>query len=515
MDLFANMAAGFARAASVDALLFCFIGVTVGTLVGVLPGIGTLAAISLCLPLTYYLDPVIALIMLAGIFYGTQYGGSITAILLNLPGEPSSAITCLDAHPMTKQGRAGVALFITAVASFVGGSVGILLMMAFTPTLSRFALTFSSTEYFAIILFCLISASTLSTHSPIKGLCMVMAGLLLGLAGTDVTSGTPRYTFGLAALGDGINLVAMMMGLFGIAEVLTSLGQGGGRLLVARKSITMRSLLPTWQDVRQAAAPTLRGSAMGAVTGIMPGMGATLATFMAYAVERRVAKDPSRFGKGAIEGISAPEAANNASVQTAFIPTLALGVPGGAVMAVMVGAMMVHGIAPGPVFIAQHADIFWGLLASMWIGNVMLLILNVPLIGIWVRLLDVPAHILYPVVLLVICIGVYSINNSLFDVYLAIVFGFVGYALGLFGYPVAPLVLGFILSPILEEHMRRSLLISDGNFLVFVQRPISGTFIALSAVLLMLPPLLWILRRPKRLESKEKAQFLRDRAANG
>lgn len=515
MDLFANMAAGFARAASVDALLFCFIGVTVGTLVGVLPGIGTLAAISLCLPLTYYLDPVIALIMLAGIFYGTQYGGSITAILLNLPGEPSSAITCLDAHPMTKQGRAGVALFITAVASFVGGSVGILLMMAFTPTLSRFALTFSSTEYFAIILFCLISASTLSTHSPIKGLCMVMAGLLLGLAGTDVTSGTPRYTFGFAALGDGINLVAMMMGLFGIAEVLTSLGQGGGRLLVARKSITMRSLLPTWQDVRQAAAPTLRGSAMGAVTGIMPGMGATLATFMAYAVERRLAKDPSRFGKGAIEGISAPEAANNASVQTAFIPTLALGVPGGAVMAVMVGAMMVHGIAPGPVFIAQHADIFWGLLASMWIGNVMLLILNIPLIGIWVRLLDVPAHILYPVVLLVICIGVYSINNSLFDVYLAIVFGFVGYALGLFGYPVAPLVLGFILSPILEEHMRRSLLISDGNFLVFVQRPISGTFIALSAVLLMLPPLLWILRRPKRLESKEKAQFLRDRAANG
>ncbi len=515
MDLFANMAAGFARAVSLDALLFCFIGVTVGTLVGVLPGIGTLAAISLCLPLTYYLDPVIALIMLSGIFYGTQYGGSITAILLNLPGEPSSAITCLDAHPMTRQGRAGVALFITAIASFVGGSLGILLMMAFTPALSRFALTFSSTEYFSIILFCLISASTLSTHSPIKGLGMVMLGLLLGLAGIDVTSGLPRYTFGLASLGDGINLVAMMMGLFGIAEVLTSLGQGGGQMLVKRSTITMRSLLPTWLDIKQAAAPTLRGSAMGAITGIMPGMGATLATFMAYAVERRIARDPTRFGKGAIEGISAPEAANNASVQTAFIPTLALGVPGGAVMAVMVGAMMVHGIAPGPLFITQHAEIFWGLLASMWIGNVMLLVLNIPLIGIWIRLLDVPAHILYPVVLLVICIGVYSINNAVFDVYLAIVFGIVGYVLGLFGYPVAPLVLGFILSSILEEHMRRSLLISDGNFLIFLERPISGVFIALSAVVLLLPPLLWILRRSRGLAAGKQTQILRDGAANG
>jgi TctA family transporter len=290
----------------------------------------------------------------------------------------------------------------------------------------------------------------------------------------------------------------MMMGLFGVAEVLTALGQGGGHLMIQRGSITMRSLIPTWQDIRQSTWPTLRGSAMGAITGIMPGMGATLATFMAYAVERRIARDPTRFGKGAIEGIAAPEAANNASVQTAFIPTLGLGVPGGAVMAVMVGAMMVHGIAPGPLFITQHADIFWGLLASMWIGNVMLLILNIPLIGIWVRLLHVPAHILYPIVLLVICIGVYSINNGVFDVFLTIGFGIVGYVLGLYGYPVAPLVLAFILSPILEEHMRRSLLISDGDFLLFVTRPISGAFVALTALVLLVPLLLRIQRSRSR-----------------
>lgn len=494
MDLFANLAAGFARAASLDAILFCFIGVTVGTLVGVLPGIGTLAAISLCLPLTYYLDPVIALIMLSGIFYGTQYGGSITAILLNLPGEPSSAITCLDAHPMTKQGRAGIALFITALASFVGGSIGLLLMMSFTPTLARIALTFSSVDYFAIILFCLIAASTLSTHSPIKGLCMVMLGLMLGLAGVDVTSGLPRYTFGIPALGDGLNLVAIMMGLFGVAEVFAAFSERGGAPTIARGSITLRSLVPSRKDLRQATMPTLRGAAMGAITGILPGMGATLATFMAYALEKRVAKDPTRFGTGAIEGISAPEAANNASVQTSFIPTLGLGIPSGPVMAIMVGAMMIHGIAPGPMFISQHADIFWSLLASMWIGNVMLLVLNIPLIGIWVRILYIPGNILYPTVLLVICIGVYSVNNAMFDVYVTIIFGIVGYVLALFHYPAAPLVLGFILSPILEEHLRRSLLISDGDFAIFLQRPVSGVFILLSTFMLLIPLLLRVLR---------------------
>jgi TctA family transporter len=487
MDMLANMSVGFSRALSADALLFCFIGVTVGTLVGVLPGIGTLAAISLCLPLTYYLDPVIALIMLAGIFYGTQYGGSITAILLNLPGEPSSAVTCLDAHPMTRQGRAGVALFITALASFVGGSLGIILMMSFTPTLSKIALTFSSVDYFAIILFCLVAASTLSTHSASKGLSMVVLGLMLGLCGVDVTSGLPRYTFGVPALGDGLDLVAIMMGLFGVAEVMTALSEDGGKPMVDRKSITLRSLMPSFDDIRQATWPTIRGSAIGAITGIMPGMGATLATFIAYATERRIAKDPTRFGKGAIEGIASPEAANNASVQTSFIPTIGLGIPSGAVMAVMVGAMMIHGIVPGPLFVSQHADIFWGLLASMWIGNVMLLILNIPLIGIWVRILYIPGHILYPVVLLVICIGVYSVNNAVFDVYVTILFGVIGFIFGKYGYPVAPLVLGFILSPILEEHVRRALLISDGDFSVFLTRPVSAVFIALSILVLLVP----------------------------
>jgi TctA family transporter len=486
MDALANLAHGFEQATSLQALLFCFIGVSVGTLVGALPGIGSLAAISLTLPLTYYVDPVIALIMLSGIFYGSQYGGSIASILLNLPGDPSSAVTCIDAYPMTKQGRPGVALFITAVSSFVGGSIGIILLIGFTPMLASFALRFSSADYFSFILLCLIGASMFGTGSPLKGISMVAVGLLLGMVGIDVTSGAARFTLGFPALTDGLNLVAVMMGLFGVAEVLTTFRKSQILQEKPPSAITVASLIPTWADVRQAILPTLRGSAVGSVIGVLPGMGATLATFIAYSVEKRVAKDPSRFGNGAIEGISAPEAANNASVQSAFVPTLGLGIPGDAVMAVLIGALMIHGIQPGPLFITQHPDIFWGLVASMWIGNIMLLILNIPLIGIWIRLLSIPPRILYPAILLLVCIGVYSVNNNVFDVVITIISGLVGYGLGLYGYPMAPLVLGFILSPIMEEHLRRALLISDGNYLTFFQHPISATLLTICGAALLL-----------------------------
>jgi TctA family transporter len=486
MEALTNLLHGIEQATSLQALLFCFIGVSIGTFVGALPGIGPLAAISLTLPLTYYMDPMIALIMLSGIFYGSQYGGSIASILLNLPGTASSAVTCIDAYPMTKQGRAGVALFITAIASFVGGSIGIILLIGFTPMLASFALRFSSADYFSFILLCLLGASMHGTGSPLKGLSMVALGLLLGMVGIDVTSGMPRFTMGFPALTDGINLVALMMGLFGVAEVLSTFRKS--QILEEKPPVpvSLRSLIPTREDMRQSLMPTLRGSAIGSVVGALPGMGATLATFISYSVEKRVAADPSRFGRGAVEGVAAPEAANNASVQSAFVPTLGLGIPGDAVMAVLIGALMIHGIQPGPLFITQHPNIFWGLVASMWIGNIMLLILNIPLIGIWVRLLSIPPRVLYPTILLLVCIGVYSVNNNVFDVVITILSGLVGYGFGLYGYPMAPLVLGFILSPIMEEHLRRALLISDGNYLTFFQHPISATLLALCGVAALL-----------------------------
>lgn len=484
MDALINLAHGFERALSLEALLFCFIGVTVGTFVGALPGIGALAAISLSLPLTYYLDPMIALIMLAGIFYGTQYGSSISAILLNLPGTPASAITCIEANPMTKSGRAGPALFITAIASFVGGSIGIVLLMGFTPVLAKVAIGFSSADYFGLILFCLVGASMLGVGSPLKGLCMVAVGLLLGLVGTDVTSGTPRFTLGIPMLTDGIDLVAMMMGLFGVSEILSAYSKGGASL-VPTSAVTLRSLIPTRQDVREARGATLRGSFLGAVIGVLPGMGATLATFIAYGIEKRISRNPEKFSHGAVEGLASPEAANNASVQTAFIPTLGIGIPGDAVMAVLIAAMMIHGIQAGPLFMVQQADLFWGVVASMWIGNVMLLILNLPLIGFWVRILTIPSHVLYPSILLLVCIGVYSVNNNVHDIFIVIIFGAVGFAFGLFGYPMASLVLGVILAPLLEEHLRRALLLSDGSYMIFLQRPISATFVVLTALFIV------------------------------
>lgn len=480
MTTLSNLAAGFEVVFEPYMLLICFIGVTIGTLVGVLPGIGAMAAISIALPITYHMDITAALIMLAGIFYGAQYGGSTAAILLNLPGSPSSAATCLDGYPMSKQGKAGVALFITTITSFVGGCIGIVLLIGFAPALARFALSFSSAEYFSIMLLGLVAASTLSVGSPLKGLAMVVMGIALGLVGIDVTSGVPRFTFGVIQLMDGVNLLALGMGLFGVAEILNNLGKPAQKL--KPNSVTLRSLLPSKEDWKATFMPTIRGSAIGSAVGVLPGTGPGVAAFMAYAVEKRIAKDPSRFGRGAIEGVTSPEAANNAAVQAAFIPTLSLGIPGDAVIAILMGAMLIHGVVPGPQFITSHPETFWGLIASFWIGNVLLLILNIPLIGIWVRILTIPYNLLYPAMLFFVCVGVYSMRNNPFDVYLTMLFGGIGYFMLCFRYPAAPLLLGFILGPLMEEHLKRALQISRGDFMVFVERPISAVFLATTLI---------------------------------
>ena len=484
METIHNLGLGFEAALSAENLLFCLLGVSLGTFVGVLPGIGALATISMCLPLTFYLDPVPGMIMLAGIFYGAQYGSSTASILLNLPGSAPAAITCLDGYPMAQQGRAGVALFLTTIASFVGGSFSIMLMIGFAPVLADFAISFSSADYFSIMVLALVAASTLSNGSFIKGIAMVAAGLVLGLVGTDISTGVPRYTFGIIDISDGISLVAVAMGLFGVAEILNNLMQDEHAVVDAR-SITFKSLVPTRQDMREFWPAAGRGSVIGAIVGMLPGTGPTIAPFMSYSAEKRLSRNPGKFGKGAIEGISSPEAANNSSVQAAFIPTLTLGIPGDAIMAVILGGMLIHGIAPGPQLIANDPVLFWGVIASFWIGNVFLLILNIPLIGIWVRLLTVPYHLLYPGMLFFICIGVYSVNNSTFDVMLTLIFGLIGFGMMRFGFPAAPLLLGFVLGPLIEENFRRALVLSRGNLDVFVSRPVSATFLGLTLLVLL------------------------------
>ncbi|WP_366554280.1 tripartite tricarboxylate transporter permease [Aquibaculum sediminis] len=485
MEVLTNLALGFQTALSWEALLFCFIGVTVGMLVGVLPGIGALAAISMTLPLTFYLEPTVALIMLAGIFYGAQYGSSTAAILLNIPGTATAAATCLDGYPMTRQGKAGVALFITTISSFIGGTFAILVMIGFAPALAAFAVRFTSADYFSIMLLGLVAASTLSIGSPLKGIAMVVVGLALGTVGMDRNTGQMRFTFGQFELAEGISLVAVAMGIFGIAEILKNIGSKH-KLVVDRKSITLRSLLPSRAEFKRSLLPAGRSSILGSAIGILPGAGPSLAAFMGYALEKKISRDPSKFGKGAIEGVAAPEAANNASVQAAFIPTLSLGIPGDAVMAVLIGALMIHGIAPGPLFVSEQPAMFWGLIASFWIGNLLLLVLNIPMIGLWVRLLTIPYHILFPAMLLFICIGVYSVNNNVFDVYIALGFGVVGYFMLMFGFPAAPLLLGFILGPLMEENLRRTLTLSRGDPMIFLERPFSAVFLGVALLLLIL-----------------------------
>ena len=484
MEALLNLGMGFQQVLTPEALLICLFGVSLGTFVGVLPGIGSLTTISLCLPLTFHLEPLLGMIMLAGIFYGAQYGSSIASILLNVPGSAPSAVTCLDGYQMTRQGRAGVALFVTTIASFIGGSFAIILMIFFAPVLADFAVSFSAADYFSIMLLALVAASMLAVGSPLKGLCMVVFGLILGLVGTDINSGQFRYTFGLPALADGISLVALAMGLFGVSEILTNLVSGTLPQLENTR-VTLRSMIPSRLDMKQFRMSCARGTLLGSFVGMMPGTGPTIAAFMAYALEKKVAKDPSRFGRGAIEGVTAPEAANNASVQAAFIPTMTLGIPGDAIMAVMIGGLLIHGITPGPQLITEHPELFWGVVASFWIGNIMLLVLNLPFIGVWVKILSIPYKLLFPAVLLLISIGVYSVNNSSFDVLLTFVFGILGFWFSRHGFPSAPLLLGFVLGPLLEENFRRALLLSQGNLATFAERPVSLTFLALTALVLL------------------------------
>jgi len=484
MEMLSNLAVGLDAAISLNNLFYCFVGVFLGTLVGVLPGIGALVTISLLLPVTFHLDATAALVMLAGVYYGAYYGGSTASILLKLPGTPASAVVCLDGYPMARKGRAGVALFITTIASFVGASIGIIVLTIAGPAISEVGLKFGPAEYFALMLLGLVAAATIGQGTPVKGIAMVVFGLLIGLIGTDVNTGVARFTFGVPELMDGLALVAVAMGVFGVAEVISSIDKIKHGEFSAR-DITFRSLVPTRQDMRDSTAPMLRGSAIGSFFGALPGAGPTISSFMAYMVEKKVAKDPSRFGEGAIEGVSAPEAANNASVQTAFIPTLTLGIPGDAVMALMLGAMMIHGIAPGPQLMVEHPSLFWGLIMSFWIGNLMLLVLNIPMIGLWVRILAIPYSVLYPAVLLFVAIGVFSVNNNAFDVWLVMVCGAIGYLLMLLKFQVAPLLLGLILGPLMEEYLRRALTISRGDPMVFLQRPISATVLAVTALLLL------------------------------
>ena len=483
MDIANGLLLGLQTAMQPEILLYCFIGVFLGTLIGVLPGIGALAAISLLLPITFHLEPVAAIVMLAGVYYGAQYGGSTAAILLNLPGTPSSAVACLDGYPMAKQGRAGVALFMTTVASFIGSMLGIMALVAFAPGIAEVGLLFGAAEYFSIMLLGLIAAATLAAGSPLKGLAMVLFGLLLGTVGTDVNSGVPRFDFEIPELMDAISLVALAMALFGIAELISSVNlKRDGEV---KEKITLRSMLPSREDVRQSVRPMLRGSGIGGFMGALPGAGPSIAAFMSYAVEKKVAKDPSRFGKGAIEGVTAPESANNAAAQTAFVPTLSLGIPGDAVMALMLGALIIHGIQPGPMLMTAQPELFWGLIVSFAIGNVMLVILNLPLVNIWVSILRIPYHVLYPAILVFICLGVYSVNNNTFDVYMTAVLGVLGYILLKLRFEPAPLLLGFVLGPMMEENLRRAMLLSRGDPSTFIERPISAVVLGLCAALLL------------------------------
>ncbi|QKV19023.1 tripartite tricarboxylate transporter permease [Oricola thermophila] len=486
MDIFHNIALGSQVAFAPGNMLFCFVGVLVGTVIGLLPGIGALSTISLLLPLTFYMDPTTAIIMLAGIFYGAQYGGSTASILLNMPGTATNAITCLDGYPMAQQGRAGVALAMTTIASFVGGSLAIIVLMLLAPLIAAFAYEFGAAEYFAIMVFGLVVASSLSSGSRIKSLSMVVVGLLFGGVGMDIYSGTLRYQFGFNELAEGVSLVALVMGLFGVAEILNNLVLGSANHPRVT-SVSLKALMPTREDVRKSIMPMLRGTGIGNFIGMLPGAGPTIASFLAYAVEKRVSRTPEVFGKGAVEGITAPESANNASVQAAFVPTLSLGIPGDPIMAVLLGALVIHGITPGPGLVLDQPQLFWGLIMSFWLGNLMLLLLNLPLIGVFVSILKIPYRALYVGMLFLICIGVYTVRASFFDVYLMIGFGALGFLMMLGGFPAAPLLLGFVLGPMIEENLRRALLIGRGDPLALVSSPISSTFLGLAVVMLVLP----------------------------
>ncbi|SCZ04582.1 tripartite tricarboxylate transporter permease [Microvirga guangxiensis] len=481
-DLLSNLSLGFGVALSLQNLFLAFLGCLVGTLIGVLPGVGPIATIAMLLPITFGFDPTGALIMLAGIYYGAQYGGSTTAILVNIPGEATSVVTALDGHEMARQGRAGVALGIAAIGSFFAGTVATLVIAALGAPLTKLALIFGPTEYFSLMVMGLVFAVVLARGSILKAIAMILVGVLLSTVGLDLETGEERMTFGLPFLSDGIDFAVLAMGIFGIAEIMRNLDHTEHRDVVRQ---AIGRLLPNKEDFKQSYKPVMRGTLIGAILGILPGNGAVLGPFASYTLEKKIAKDPRRFGRGAIEGVAGPESANNAGAQTSFIPLLTLGIPPNAVMALMVGAMTIHGIIPGPQVMTKNPTLFWGMIASMWVGNLMLLVINLPMIGLWVRLLKVPYRLLFPAILMFCCIGIYSINSLPTDVMFIALFGLVGYTLIKFGFEPAPMLLGFVLGKLMEENLRRALILSRGSLETFIERPVSAGLLAVAALLLI------------------------------
>jgi putative tricarboxylic transport membrane protein len=486
-ELIANLALGFQVAANPWNILFCMIGALVGTLIGVLPGVGSVATIAMLLPITFGLPPVGALIMLAGIYYGAQYGGSTTSVLVNIPGEATSVVTCLDGHQMARNGRAGPALAIAACGSFFAGCVATVLVAALGAPLTALALLFGPAEYFSLMVLGLIFAVVLAKGSVIKAMAMILVGLLLSMVGSDLETGVGRMTFDIPELADGIGFAIVAMGVFGFAEIINNLEVSKEGREILKTKIT--GLMPTRPDLIAAAPAIGRGTIIGSIIGILPGAGAVIASFAAYTVEKRISKHPERFGRGAIEGVAGPESANNAAAQTAFIPLLTLGIPPNAVMALMVGAMTIHGIVPGPQVMTKQPDLFWGMIASMWIGNAMLVIINLPLVGMWVSLLRVPYRLLYPCIIVFCAIGVYSINNAPFDVVIAACYGVVGYLMIKHDFEPAPMLLGYVLGSLMEENLRRAMLIARGDATVFMTRPISAGLLTVAVILLILAAL--------------------------
>jgi TctA family transporter len=479
MEILSNLALGFDTALTFSNLFYCLIGVFLGTAVGVLPGLGPVATIAMLLPATFSLPPISSLIMLAGIYYGAQYGGSTTAILVNLPGESSSVVTAIDGYKMARNGEAGKALATAGIGSFFAGTVATFLLALFAPPLAEIALKFGPAEYFSLMVLGLVASVVLAHGSLLRAIGMIILGLLLGLVGTDVNSGVPRYTFDMPQLADGINFVVVAMGMFGLGEILVNLESKENRSLLSTK---VGELMPTKADLKRIIAPILRGTALGSVLGILPGGGAMLSSFAAYSIEKKVSKNRAQFGKGAIEGVAAPESANNAGAQTSFIPMLTLGIPSNPVMALMIGAMIIQGIQPGPAVMTEQPALFWGIIASMWIGNFFLIVLNLPMIGLWVRMIMVPYHFLFPGILVFCAIGVFSLSNTDFDVYLMALFGLFGYICAKIGAEPAPMLLGYIIGPMMEEYLRRSLLLSRSDPMVFLQRPISATMLIISVL---------------------------------
>lgn len=492
---------GFSIALDPINLGYCFLGVVLGNIVGVLPGIGAIAAISILLPVTFYLDPTTAVIMLAGVYYGAQFGGSIASILMNLPGTAAHAITSLDGYPMAKKGEAGTALLTAQVCSFIGGTFGILLMVFLSPVIVKFSLSFGSAEYFATLLLGLIAGSTVVKGMPLKGIAMVCLGMLFGCVGLDLNSGVARFDLGIANLLDGLSIVAVAMGLFGVPEVMANLT----RIQEAHSALKVnaREMFKAFRKLHNIIPSILRGSIIGSFLGPLPGAGPTISSFMAYSVEKSASRNPEKFGEGEIKGIAGPEAANNAAAQTAFIPTMTLGIPGTPTMAIILGALMIHGIAPGPMLVSEHPQLFWGLIASFWIGNVMLLFLNIPLVGIWARLVSVPRRLFFPVIITLVCTGVFGVSNTVFNIWMVLLMGILSYTLQLYKFSPAPLLIGFVLGPMVEEHLRRALLIAHGDFTYLFSSTTSIVIHSITAIFLFWPVLKFF--KSKMIASQQKS----------